>query len=191
MFEFCSTEIKGIEFFFISKEIMISLRDETSFLSKRFDPSNLYYLPGTKSFHHYTPVSTKEIGVKRVSTDRSFEFIFNFEAGSYRNENAYASVPVAQPAIKLSGGEYVLCKYEGKQRVGVVLSVDDDAREASIQFMHPPLPSKSFYWAARIDRCDIPFPLISMELSPPTATTSSGRTYALAADDLRKVQMCE
>ena len=187
MFEFCTTETKGIEFFF--KEVMVSLRDEKSFLSKRFDPTNLYYLPGTQSFHHYTPISTKEMGVKRVSTDDSFEFIFNFETGTYREENA-ASGPT-HPPVRVSGGEYVLCTYEGKQRIGVVMSIDDDEKEANIQFMHPALPSKSFYWPTRTDKCDVPLLCISMELSPPSATTSTGRTYTIAADDLKRiVEMC-
>ena len=52
MFDFCVNEIKGISFYFIEKEEMAILRQENSFLQKHFDPENLYYVPGTKSFHH-------------------------------------------------------------------------------------------------------------------------------------------
>ena len=89
-------DIKGIEFFFIEKEVMRTLRDEKLFLVKRFEPTHLYYLPGTKTFHHFTPISTNAIGVKRVSTDQEFEFIFNFKTGQYRVENKIMSSP-AQP----------------------------------------------------------------------------------------------
>ena len=142
MLEFCTLKIKDIEFFFIEKEVMRSLRDEKSFLSKRFGPTDLYYLPGTKSFHYYTPISTEEIGVKRVSTDQEYEFIFNFKTGQYREENEITSTP-AQPTISISGGEYMVCMCEGKRSVGVVMSVDDKEKEAKIRFMHPLLPTTS------------------------------------------------
>ena len=100
---------------------MRSLRVEKSFLSKRFEPTDLYYLPGTKLFHYYTPISTEEIGVKRVSTDQEYEFIFNFKTGQYREENEITISP-AQPTISISGGEYVVCMCEVKRRVGVVMS---------------------------------------------------------------------
>ena len=32
---------------------------------------------------------------------------------------------------------------EGKHRVGVVMLVDDEKKEAKIRFMHPPLPTTS------------------------------------------------
>ena len=166
---------------------MRSLRDEKSFLSKRFEPTDLYYLPGTKSFHHYTPISTKEMGVKRVSTDQDFEFIFNFKTGQYREENEIRSSP-AQPTISISGGEYVVYMCEGKRRVGVVMSVDDEEKEAKIRFMHPPLPTTSLSWPSQIAECNVPLLCILMELSPPISTTSSGRSYSFTSDDLEKIK---
>ena len=187
MFEFCMLEIKGIQFFFIEKEIMRSLRDEKSFLSKRFDPTDLYYLPGTKSFHHYTPISTEEIGVKRVSTDQEYEFIFNFKTGKYREETEIGSSPTQQPTISISGGEYVVCMCEGKRRVGVVMSINDEEKEAKIRFMYPPLPTTSLSWPSRIVECNVPLLRILMELTPPISTTSSGRSYSVTSDDLEKI----
>ena len=106
-------------------EVMRTHRDEKSFFAKRFELTRLYYLPGTKTFHHFTPISTNAIGVKRVSTDQEFEFTFNFKTGQYRVENKIMSSP-AQPTISISGGEYLVCMCEGKHRVGVVMLVDDE-----------------------------------------------------------------
>ena len=187
MFEFCTMEIQGIEFVFIKKEDMIMLRDDNSFLHKRFDPTNLYYLPGTKSFHHFTPLSTDEVGVKTVSTDTEFEFIFNFKTGQYRDENQVA-VSHAQPTRNIGGGEYVVCRFEEKLRIGVVMSVDDPEKVAKVRFMHPPLPSNSLSWQSRIVEFDVPLLRILLEISPPIATTSSGRSYAVTQVDLQKIE---
>ena len=127
------------------------------------------------------------MGVKRVSTDQEFEFIFNFKTGRYREENEITSSPV-QPTISISGGEYVVCMFQGKHRVGVVMSVDDEEKEAKIRFMHPPLPTTSLSWPSRIAECNVPLLRILMELSPPTSTTSSGRSYSVASDDLEKIE---
>ena len=133
---------------------MRSLQDEKSFLSKQFDPTNLYYLPGTISFHHFTLISTEEMGVKRVSTYQQLKFIFNFKTGKNREENKIMDSP-AQPTISLSEGEYVVCMCEGKHRVGVVMWIDDETKEAKIQFMQPPLPTTSLTWPSRIAECNV------------------------------------
>ena len=46
MYEFCVSEIKGIVFTFIDKEEMNLLRQEGSFLSKRFNPRDFILYPG-------------------------------------------------------------------------------------------------------------------------------------------------
>ena len=78
MIMFCSSEITGINYYFIEKDDTTSLREDGSFLKEHFNPEKLYYLPGTKSIHHFVPISSKEIGMKRVSTDANFEFNFQF-----------------------------------------------------------------------------------------------------------------
>ena len=77
MFNFCVSEIKGIEFTFTQKKYVNLFKAEDSFLAKCFDPTNLHYIPGTKYFSHYTPISKGKIGAKRVSTDQQIEFIKN------------------------------------------------------------------------------------------------------------------
>ena len=77
-FNFCVSEIKGIEFTFTQKKYVNLFQVEDSFLAKCFDPTNLHhYIPGTKYFCHYTPISNGKIGAKRVSTDPQIEIIKN------------------------------------------------------------------------------------------------------------------
>ena len=185
MYEFCVSEIKGIVFTFIDKEEMNLLRQEGSFLSKRFDPRDLYYIPGTQSFHHYTPMSKVEMGVKMVSTDEKFEFFFNFKTGQYRDEE---DGEVLNAAISVNGGEYVVCSYNHYYWFGVVLTVNDEEKDAVIRLMHPVLPSNMFYWPRRHDEPHIPLNKIMMEINPLNAATSSGRNYTVHPDDLQEIQ---
>ena len=94
----------------------------------------------------------------------------------------------AQPTISLTGGEYVVCMCEGKHRVGVVMLIDDEKKEAKIQFMQPPLPTTSLTWPSRIAECNVPLLRILLELNTPISTTSSGRSYSLTSDDLEKIE---
>ena len=84
----------------------------------------------------------------------------------------------AQPTISISGGEYVVCMCEGKHRVGVVMLVDGEKKEAKIRFMHPPYPTTSLTWPSRIAEYNVPLLRIMLELNPPISRTSSGRSYS-------------
>ena len=81
-----------------------------------------------------------------------------------------------------------MCRFEEKLRIGVVMSVDDPEKVAKVRFMHPPLPSNSLSWQSRIVEFDVPLLRILLEISPPIATTSSGRSYAVTQVDLQKIE---
>ena len=179
MFEFCSSSIDAIQFDFITKERMLVLRDEQSFLSKRFDPNSLYYLPGTKSFHHFIPLSTEVIAVKTVSTDEEYDSVFNFRTGKWDGQDA-------SPAVSVTGGEFVVCEYGKQFWIGTVLTVDDIEKDCLIQFMHPHLPANSFTWPQpRADQCNVPYNKLRLVIKAPV--TSSGRTYVIHQDDIENV----
>ena len=73
MFKFCKTEIKGIEFIYISKETMVGVRE---MLSDCF--SRAKTIPGTRSFHQFIPLSRGEIATKKVSEDIDYSLKFEF-----------------------------------------------------------------------------------------------------------------
>ena len=74
MFKFCKTEIKGIEFIYISKETMVGVRE---MLLNHF--SRAKTIPGTRSFDEFIPLSRGEIATKRVSEDNDYSLEFEFE----------------------------------------------------------------------------------------------------------------
>ena len=77
---------------------------------------------------------------------------------------------------------------EGKHRVGVVMLVDGEKKEAKIRFMHPPLPTTFLTWPSRIAEYNVPLLRIMMELNPPISRTSCGRSYSVTSDDIEKMQ---
>ena len=114
MFDFCVSKIEGTEFTFIKKKDVDFRRVEDSFLAKRLDPTNLYYFLGTESFHHFTTLSKLDIGVKRVSTDLQFKFVFNLKPDEYRDErDNEAANKVSHSNIRVNGGEHVASLYHG------------------------------------------------------------------------------
>ena len=73
MFKFCNEEIKGIKFKFISKETMEVTRAS---LKTRFLDAKT--VPGTRSYHHFVPLSGSCIGTKRTLTDEEYALKFDF-----------------------------------------------------------------------------------------------------------------
>ena len=68
MLSFCKANIPGITFIYISKERMEDVRTE---LKERFAMGHT--IPGTKSYHFFTPVNTNVIAFKRTAEDDSFQ----------------------------------------------------------------------------------------------------------------------
>lgn len=183
MFSFCSSEIKGIEFLFISKNDVSILRQDGSFLAERFNPEHLYYLPGTKSFHHFVPISIEVISVKRVSTDIDYETTFNLKKGTYDDDNT-----TPNPDIIISCGDGVVSKYGDRLWIAVVISVDETEKDCKIRFMHPSLPSNTFFWPSpRDDECNVPFNKVLLQIQTPDTTT--GRTYSIHPNDRNNVSL--
>ena len=182
MLTFRSSEIDGITFYYIEKDDQVSLCEEGSPLSDRFNPEKLYYLPGTKSMHHFVPISSEETGVKRVSTDVDFEFIFNFKTGAFYQKDVEKET---FSEIVISGGEFIVCKNDDKMWIGVVTTVHEAEKDCLARFMHPPIPSRSFVWPApRVDECNNPFKILLTIKAP---NTTSGRSYSLHPDDVQNV----
>ena len=63
-FEFCQENISGISFDYLTTDSLVSTR---VFLNERFLKGNT--IPGTRSFHYFTPLDEAAIGCKFVSCD--------------------------------------------------------------------------------------------------------------------------
>jgi len=166
-FEFCSENIPGIIFQYISSYDINLTRQK---LKPRFAQGCT--IPGTRSYHFYEPLSDNKIGCKYVCSDVTFSAKFDFSPITYQN-------------IKYM--EFEACWYNFHWWIGLILKLDENQLEADIKFMCPHGPSPSFYWPEQDDICTIPYNQIICSIDAPS-TSSSGRTYTLSKKSLKKLQ---
>ncbi|KAG1659181.1 Hypoxia-inducible factor 1-alpha inhibitor [Nymphon striatum] len=132
-------------------------------------------VPGTRSYHHYTPISTTEISYKRTS-EHEFEQHFNLsKAVQVINDDA--------PLPNLN--YFVACRYDTFWWVGIVDEIEAEKKDFKIKFMHPHGPSKRVSWPERDDSCWVPINNMIAVIGVPT--TRSGRIYEIDIDDFNKV----
>ena len=167
MLDVCQEEMPSIKFFGIPKEDMVVIRAE---LEIRYMDGDT--VPGTRSSHHFIPLSTSTIGHKLSSDDDSFVDVHDFKIPTY--------VDIGD----IGPSSYVTCVYNTFWWVGLVMDVDKEAGDVKIYFMHPHGPRKTFNWPQGGDTCYVPIKNIVYKISVPT--TSTGRTYRINDDDYNK-----
>ena len=154
VFTFCKEEIKGIEFIFISQADM-----EITRMTLEPCYTNAKTVPGTRSFHHFVPLSASCIGTKRISMDQNYALQFNF-----------LSTPASEPIV-LSVNSFVVCLYDAKW-IGLIEEVDNDQRDAKIR--------DAYFWPVK-DTCWVPDENIICNIGVPT--TVIRRQYKLQPKD--------
>ena len=73
MFDFCKSQIQGINFIFIKCEDVNVLSEN---MKQRLSAAKT--IPGIRGFHQFTPISPSVIGAKKVSQDLDYATIFDF-----------------------------------------------------------------------------------------------------------------
>lgn len=68
MFDFCSTQIPGIKFFFVSISDVDAIEN---FLSKRF--TDVCTIKNTRNYHSFSPISRSQLKVRKFSASDNFE----------------------------------------------------------------------------------------------------------------------
>ena len=76
-FKFCKNEITGITSIYLSKSDVDVVREK---MKKRYE--NARTIPGTRSYHHFQPISTTKIGAKRLSEESKYSIEFDFTSTS-------------------------------------------------------------------------------------------------------------
>ncbi|KAG1698830.1 U11/U12 small nuclear ribonucleoprotein [Nymphon striatum] len=115
--DFCINKIYGIHFIFLSKEILGNIRTT---LGKRFLLGHT--IPGTRSFHHFEPLSSNSVGYKRTSQDPSYTGIYTFQTQLSSVLHSSAS-PM----------DYVVCRYDDNWWIGIVQERNQE--ENDIEFL--------------------------------------------------------
>ena len=168
MLEFCIANINTIIFYKITKETVSARRQQ---LKERFETGKT--VPGTRSYHHYIPISNFEISFKRTSEHQGVDrFILS---------KAAMSDAVIVPNLN----DFVACKYDSFWWVGMVTEIDITTNDIQMKFMHPHGPSQSFIWPQRDDICWVPLSSLIVVINVPT--TRSGRIYNIDVIDYNTI----
>lgn len=169
MYEFCKSNITGIKFLKVTKMDMAPIRQA---LSNRFE--NGKTIPGTRSYHHFFPLSEGKISYKRVSDDEAAAGTFTF----------FDNV-TAEQVSDVKTMEFIACQYDSFWWVGLVEEINQEQKDFLVNFMHPHGPSKSFKWPTRDDQCWVPFDKFICKIDTPK--TATGRMYQISDSDYEKI----
>ena len=165
MLELCRNEMPSIKFFAISKESMKAVRER---LETRYANGNT--VPGSRSSHHFLPLTLSKIGHKLTSEDNYFVGRHDF------------SIPTLYNISEISLSSYVTCVYDSFWWVGMVTDIDIAEGDVKIDFMHPHGPRQTFRWPRQTDSCFVPIKNIIQKISAPC--TCTGRTYKFDDNDI-------
>lgn len=165
MLEVC-LEMSAIKFFDISMETMEEVR---KFLEARFARGNT--VPGSRSSHHFAPLSTSNIGHKLTSEDESY------------TDNHDFNLPSILEISDISPMQYVTCVYNSFWWIGIVNEINAEEGDVTVKFMHPHGPRKTFNWPQIEDTWFVPIKKILCVVSP---TTYTGRTYKITDEEYEK-----
>ena len=169
MFDYCTNNIKGIIFFKIEKERVTELRTT---LKTRFELSRT--ISGSRSYHQFKPESIDTISFKRTSEDVHITGFFSF-SGIQSSQN---DQQINIDALKL--GEFIMCKYDAFDWIGMINEIDNIEQDVMVTFMHPHGPFNKLFWLSRVDECWVPITNITCIIDAPV--TTNGRFYTLTVD---------
>ena len=169
-FQWCQSNISGIEFMFVSSE---EIDEHGQALSDRLASGRT--IPGTRSHHKFVPTSD---GLKmfRLSADKLCTII--------SREKAVCEISNCD----LKPGEYVAVMYDLKWYIALIEKKYDENQDLHVSFMHQRESSHNFFWPERKDVSWVPLIHVLIRVAVPTISSRSGRQYRLNDDDLKKVQ---
>ena len=130
--------------------------------------TKLKIVPGTRSSHHFVPISCNKIAHKLTSEDREF-LQFDFSK----------SLTQEIDIKNIKCFSYVSCIFNTFWWVGIVHEGD-----LKIEFLHPHGSRKSFSWPSVADKCFVSVSNILRIITAPTTIT--GRMYQISDTDFEK-----
>ena len=141
-------------------------------LETRFELSRT--IPGSRSYHQFKPESIDTISFKRTSEDVHITGIFSF-SGIQSSQN---DQQIIIDALKL--GEFIMCKYDAFDWIGMINEIDNIEQDVMVTFMHPHGSFNKLFWPSRVDECWVPITNITCIIDAPV--TTNGRFYTLTVD---------
>lgn len=129
--------------YFIKKEENDEIRKK---LKERYLTTNT--LPGTRSFHHFTPSLSNIVAAKRVSSDDDYAIKFDLILNRCITEDT--------EHVNVKASDLTVCFYDDLLWICLPDVIDSEEHDAKCNFMHPHYPANSFHWPHREDSCYVP-----------------------------------
>ena len=130
-------------------------------------------LPGTRSSHHFVPISCNKIAHKLTSEACKF---LQFDFDKLLNKE------IDIKNIKCFS--YVSCIYDTFFWVSIVTEVNVHEGDLKIEFLQPHGPRKTFSWPSVVDKCFVPASNILCVITAPTTIT--GQMYWISHTDFEQ-----
>jgi len=154
-YDFCKKNIVNIEFVYATNE---DYEGEYQLLQERHNTA--LTIVGTQRLHHFQPMSTSTLKVKRFSSSDTFQIKKVCNSGQILQDE------------HING--YVTVVYDNAWWLGYVIEKNTEEKTVSVNFLTPRGPSPSLKYPERQDILNVPYCDI---LSTVSATTTTGRTY--------------
>ena len=155
MLGLCVREILSITFFVVTQEEVVNVHAN---LEDCFAKSKT--VPGTRSSHHFVPISCNKIA-HNITSEYSEFLQFDFDKSltkeiDMKNNKCFS---------------YVSCIYDTFWWVGIVTEVNVHGGDLKIEFLHPHGPRKTFSWPSVADKYFVPASNILCIITAPATTT--------------------
>lgn len=160
-FTWCESNIKNIDFFFISAE-EIKTSAERFCLTERYQAAST--VPGRRSNHYFSPLSANLLLMKRVSLD---SISTNVKIGA-STRDSYTVYTV---------GKYIACVYDKKWYIGMIKERSDQNGDVLVIFMKRNGLSLNWFEDQSTNQCWVPFNQIICVVDVPNLEGRRGNQY--------------
>ena len=169
-YQWCRSNISGIEFAFVSSE---EIEEHGCAISDRLSTGRT--IPGTRSHHKFVP-TLGGLKLFRLSADTLSTMISKEKSASELRHS------------DLKEGQYVAVVYDMKWYIGIVEQKCMENEDIYVSFMCCCGPSHNLFWPHWKEESWIPLIHVLTRVSVPTVSGCSGRQYKLDEDDIKNVE---
>ena len=174
LFDFASHSIKNVKYFYVTSAQVIAHAE-----SFRLEEPYIKYkgITGTRMYHHYKPLTSGKMLVKRFSSDQN-----GLEIGMYQQDALRESFD------DYDIDDYIACKYDKNWYVGLITEKSREQNDFHLKFMKHSEKSQSFTWPDLSDTCWVPVEDIICKIPTPYIKGISGRAvFKINEKDYQKL----
>ncbi|KAL4709219.1 hypothetical protein ACJJTC_010519 [Scirpophaga incertulas] len=167
MYTFCKENIKGITYFIVRKEEVLSHIEK---LKERFD--NCLRIKGTRTFHKFHAICENKVRFYKTS-----------KTDVYEDHCISKIVP-----LSLEVNDTVACIYDGQWWLAQIEDISMEHNDVHVHFYHPAGPRTSFKKSTN-DKVWIPISKVLRKISVLELTTATGRSHSISEKLSEEISM--